>query len=249
MCYFKVTGPYQVFLTGNFVLPADADDQSDDDEDEMDEDLLQPDEIDEYLEDGDSEEDELDALADPRLVEVGEDDEEEAPKLVKVETKKGKNKRLAEASDEPEHQILDKILKPADSADGEQKLSKKQKKKLKNNAGEAVPVVAKADLMVTDEPKPSTKVTGKDSPANGKKVQFAKNLEQGPTPTKNETSKIGVKVVQGVTLDDKKIGTGKQVKKGSTVELRYIGKLKDGKVFDGLSQLVHSYERPELTQL
>ena len=35
-----------------------------------------------------------------------------------------------------------------------------------------------------------------------------------------------------MTIDDKKLGTGPAAKKGDRVGMRYIGKLKDGKVFD-----------------
>jgi FK506-binding nuclear protein len=132
--------------------------------------------------------------------------------------------------------ILRKILNPPAP---EEKLSKKQKKKLKNNAGEAVPTTA----GVEKDKKPAAKEdkakesASKDSPANGKKVQFAKNLEQGPTPTKaSNQAKAGTKNVEGVTIDDRKPGQGKQAKKGDRVELRYIGKLQDGKVFDGKSR-------------
>lgn len=96
------------------------------------------------------------------------------------------------------------------------KTSKKQQKKQKNNKGEAVEAE-------------------KESPKDAKKVQFAKNLEQGPTGPAAEKSSgaLGVKVVQGVTVDDRKIGSGRVVKKGNKVGVRYIGKLQDGKVFDG----------------
>ena len=126
--------------------------------------------------------------------------------------------------------IISKALKP--EMNGE-KLSKKQKK-LKNNAGTAV----------------SAKVEG-ESPS-GKKVQFAKNLEQGPTgsqataekkvngqtaeKTKDDKSKaggLGVSMVKGVKVDIKKLGSGPAAKKGSKVSMRYIGKTKDGKQFDG----------------
>ena len=71
-------------------------------------------------------------MADPRITEV-DDEEEEAPKLVTAKAdKKGKNKRPAE---EEAQSIDDMIAKEA--ATGE-KLSKKQAKKLKNNAGEAI---------------------------------------------------------------------------------------------------------------
>jgi FK506-binding nuclear protein len=77
-----------------------------------------------------------------------------------------------------------------------------------------------------------------------KKVQFAKNLEQGPTPSppKKENDKVtgtlGVKEVQGVQIDDKKLGKGRAAKKGDQVSMRYIGKLEDGKVFDGMQFFV-----------
>lgn len=152
----------------------------------------------------DDEEDELDDLENPRIMEVDdEDDEEEAPKLV---TKKGKNKRAAEEVDG-----LDELITKDDKA------SKKQAKKIKNNKGEAI--------------------ASDDSKAD-KKVQFAKNLEQGPTGSAAKAKQagkgaVGVKVVQGVTVDDRKIGEGRVVKNGDTVGVRYIGKLENGKVFDG----------------
>jgi FK506-binding nuclear protein len=76
-----------------------------------------------------------------------------------------------------------------------------------------------------------------------KKVQFAKNLEQGPTGStekaKNGVNEqkagkpgLGIKTVNGVKIDDKKLGSGPACKKGQKVSMRYIGKLTDGKVFD-----------------
>jgi len=169
------------------------------------------------LEDEDSDEmsDELDHIdGTPRVKEIDTDDEEEAPKL--VETKKGKKRSAEEAAEG-----LDEMM-----AKDEKKLSKKQQKKLKNNQGEPVAAEEKA----------------KESPAakGDKKVQFAKNLEQGPTgPAKDKPENkgdkkagLGVKVVQGVTIDDRKLGTGRTVKNGDRVGMRYIGKLQNGKVFD-----------------
>ncbi|KXJ95447.1 hypothetical protein Micbo1qcDRAFT_157389 [Microdochium bolleyi] len=192
--FFVVKGTHTIHLTGNYIIDT-ADDEEDSEEDEDDYDI-------EGLEGYDSEEesdvDELDDLADPRVTEV--DSEEEAPALV---TKKGKNKRAAEEAVE----ALDDLIAKAGAE--EDKASKKQQKKLKNNKGEAV--------------------AAKEEKAD-KKVQFAKNLEQGPTGP--AAAALGVKVVGGVTVDDRKAGSGRVVKKGNTVEVRYIGKLKDGKVFD-----------------
>ncbi|KKY26506.1 hypothetical protein UCDDS831_g01166 [Diplodia seriata] len=211
--YFQVTGAYDISLTGNYVVP----DHTHNDEDEEDSDDgeydLSPDEdeLDEEY-DSDVEEDELDGLENPRITELGSDDEE-PPKL--VEAKKGKNKRSA-----AEAESLDDLISK-ESATSE-KLSKKQQKKLKNNEGKAIAAEAK------------------ESPADKKKVQFAKNLEQGPTgsplPKKEEKkeskSALGVKVVNGVTIDDKKQGTGPAAKKGDRIGMRYIGKTQNGKVFD-----------------
>ncbi|KAI1341502.1 hypothetical protein F5Y15DRAFT_376293 [Xylariaceae sp. FL0016] len=202
--FFVVKGTHVIHLTGNYII--DTDDNSDDEDEDDDDYDLPLDGIDEYDTD-DSEIDELDDVADPRITEV-DSDEEEAPKLVEA---KGKNKRPAD--DEVEG--LDEMIAK------ETKLSKKQQKKLKNNKGEAI---TKEEAAVV-----------KEGPAKGdKKVQFAKNLEQGPTGSAaaEKGATLGVKVVQGVTIDDRKLGSGRQVKKGNSVEVRYIGKLTNGKVFD-----------------
>lgn len=198
----------------------------------------------------DDESDELDNLENPRIAEIGSEDEEEIPQLViteqtKIEeVKKGKKKRAAEDSeDEPASldDIMAKALKPEDtSAGAEQKLSKKQLKKLKKNDG-------KATAAASNEPNTKKDQEGKDKAE--KKVSFAKNLEQPPSSSSNtvngdsqsgqkaasksEASKPGVKVVQGVKIDDRKVGKGPAAKKGDKVGMRYIGKLADGKVFDG----------------
>jgi FK506-binding nuclear protein len=181
----------------------------------------------------------LDDIDDPRVVEIGSDDE--APQLVKVKSGKSKNKRAAEDDAE---EILEGILKKI----SEEKSEKPQAKKLKNNAGQAVPGAEingntkTAKEVKSDETKESKKskkakekeAKKEDTPqSNGKKVQFAEKLEQGPTPSKNApTPTKGPRNVNGVMVDDKKVGTGPAAKKGDKVGLRYIGKLKDGKVFD-----------------
>ncbi len=194
--FFVVSGTHTVYLTGNYIMDDDEDDyDEDDDEDDYD---LSPDELELALgeDDEDDESDDLDDVEDPRITEL--DSEEEAPQLVDT-TKKGKNKRSAE-----ETENLDELIAKDDT-----KLSKKQQKKLKNNQGEAVAADEKKDA---------------------KKVQFAKNLEQGPTGSTKAA--VGVKVVQGVTIDDRKIGTGRVAKNGDSVGVRYIGKLQNGKQFD-----------------
>ncbi|MCJ1465241.1 peptidylprolyl isomerase fpr4 [Pseudocyphellaria aurata] len=257
--FFKVSGTHAIYLTGNYVIPVDGGHnheaemyKGDDSEEEYD---LSPDE-DEL--DADEESDELDDLEDPRITEVVSEDDE-IPKLTRKEdsVKKGKNKRAAEESDEEPATldgIMSKSLKPVEQpkpavpvTNGEPKLSKRQLKKLKNNAGKAVDTAPEAKDVKTDA-KESSNAKG------DKKVQFAKNLEQGPSGAKQETkpeakandseksdskkdsekqkASLGPKKVQGVTIDDKKLGKGPAAKKGNKVGMRYIGKLQDGKVFD-----------------
>ena len=255
--YFKVSGTHTIYLTGNYLMPLDDGhnhrheiyDGEEEDEDDEDYDLSPDEDELDVGEEGDA----LDDLEDPRIMEVESEEETEAPKLVKNEkqTKKGKNKRAAEDLDEPAglDEIMAKSLKPAEPAtNGETKLSKKQLKKLKNNAGEAVAAAVENKDVKKVESKPAEVSSAKD-----KKVQFAKNLEQGPsgiaaetkaqvpaekkTDAKKDDEKakagLGVKTVQGVKIDDKKLGTGPAAKKGDKVGMRYIGKLQDGKVFDG----------------
>lgn len=185
---------------------------------------MSPDEDELELEMDGDESDDLDALENPRITELDSDDEE-APKLV---AKKGKNKRSADEIDEATS--LDDIMAKSLKSDEEPKLSKKQLKKLKKNNGESV-------SAKTEEAKKE------DSKGSDKKVQFAKNLEQGPTGSAEKAKTdakataakpaTGVQIVQGVKIDDKKTGSGPACKNGQKVGLRYIGKLENGgKVFD-----------------
>jgi FK506-binding nuclear protein len=197
----------------------------------------------------------LDDLEDPRVTELDKD--EEAPKLItakKDKTVSNKNKRPASDSEDDDAEpgaetTLDELItkeakaaKPA--VNGEQKLSKKQLKKLKKNNGDAAAApatdkVVEKKVVEVDVPPSSS------SNKSDKKVSFAKELEQGPTPTKDTTTtkptpqqksttpSLSVKTIQGVTLDDKKLGSGQSAKNGDRVSMRYIGKLKDtNKVFD-----------------
>jgi FK506-binding nuclear protein len=229
--FFVVSGTHTVHLTGNYVI----DDSEETDSEEDDEYDLPPDEMEDLVGDSDDEDyesDELDGIdiADRIQELVEEEEDEEAPAL--VPSKKGKNKRPAEDSADG---LDDMIAEESTTAADEPKLSKKQQKKLKNNKGQAVEVEETVEIKVKPAAKDS-KTNG--TPKSDKKVQFAKNLEQGPTGSAEKAkatdskASIGVKVVQGVTIDDRKIGTGRTVKSGDKVGMRYIGKLQNGKVFD-----------------
>ena len=240
----------------------------------------------EGLANGDSGSDELDDMDDPRITELGSDEEDEpqeAPTLVKSEIKseKGKNKRAAEDSPAatPEKvtttSILEKSLKPEkpgkeDLPNGEPKLSKRQlknqRKKLKDNAGKAVEVTRTTKTESEDRGEKKSESSETVTSSNGKsdkKVSFAETLVQGPSsavtpspdtaksqtkqkPVQGKSSQdtpkenvkpnkpsVGVKNVDGVIIDDRKLGKGPGAKKGDRVSMRYIGKLEaDKRVFD-----------------
>lgn len=238
-CFFKVIGNYDIFLTGNYVI-ASNDHGHDDESENEDEDYdLSPseDELNMYGEE--SESDDLDDLEDPRIQEVATDEEAEVKRPEKKTNKKAEKKSLKRAAEELERSDLNldeliaksKEVKEA-AATPEKKLSKKQLKKLKANDGKAIDTTAEA---------------------KAKKVMFAKELEQGPTPSpaadkkakeqkkpevkksevkKSEAAGKSSKVVEGVTIMDSKVGTGRAAKQGNKLSMRYIGKLENGKVFD-----------------
>ena len=142
-----------------------------------------------------------------------------------------KDESEEEGEEDERERLLKKVLKEDD---------KRQNKKLKTNAGQAAPGASqdkKPEVKETKKEK-NAKEVKKEEPnsANGKKVQFAEKLEQGPTPSKAPPS--GKRTVSGIQIEDKKTGEGPAAKKGDRVAMRYIGKLKDGKVFDGMLLIV-----------
>lgn len=167
-CFFKVIGNYDISLTGNYVVPSNGGHGDDESESESEDYDLSPseDELNMYGEE--SESDDLDDLEDPRIQEIATD-EEVVVKRTKAKFDKATKKSLKRAADELEREDLNldeliaksKEVKEA-AAVPEKKLSKKQLKKLKANDGKAIDATADA---------------------KAKKVQFAKELEQGPTPS------------------------------------------------------------------
>ncbi|PWW73365.1 hypothetical protein C7212DRAFT_355219 [Tuber magnatum] len=239
--YFKVDGNYDVYLTGNYVIsPGDAYD-SDGEDGDGDYDL--PPDENELYPDEETDSDELDDLDDPPRIQEVDTDEEGAAEASKTLTptngtskkdkkvekaekvdKKADKKSLKRPAEDEEPRTIDEMIEgakpaPENKGEAEKKLSKKQLKKLKANDGKAVEATA-------------------DSKAKeAKKVQFAKELEQGPTGSpitaekKEKKTPSAKRVIQGVTVMDSKVGTGTTAKKGSKLYMRYIGKLENGKVF------------------
>lgn len=99
-------------------------------------------------------------------------------------------------------------------AETPEKLTKAQKKKLKAESGAAVPSGsdAKVDAAKT----------------NGDAVKDKKDKKEKEKEKKPETRTLE----SGIQITDVTVGKGPQAKKGNTVNMRYIGKLANGKVFD-----------------
>lgn len=138
--------------------------------------------------------------------------------------KKKKNSRFEEVKDE-EPKKPQKRPRESDAADVPTK-SEKKSKKLK--AGDGKPVAAETDEKKESGEKEEAKEEGakKEKKKDKKEKKKAANA-QGDKPTLDKQTTAG-----GVIIEDFKIGTGPMAKKGNTVQMRYIGKLTDGKEFD-----------------
>lgn len=152
-----------------------------------------------------------------------------------------------ELIDEQQDYDLDEL---EDESDVENKIEELVEEDEKKNG--------KKRALEDEEPKP--KETKKSKQKAKKEVQFAENLEQGPTgseakkeakketPKKEAAKKKDTKkdtkapeapvkfptktLLGGVVTEDRKAGKGQTAKSGNKVGIRYIGKLKNGKVFD-----------------
>lgn len=107
----------------------------------------------------------------------------------------------------------------ATEADKPSKAQEKKAKKQKAINGDAVPAAEPAAAAA--DAKAEKKQKKKE-----KKEAAAKEAEKGDKGGELKT------LPSGLQIKDIKIGTGPQAKPGSTVSMRYIGKLQNGKVFD-----------------
>ncbi|KAM9926517.1 hypothetical protein OXX59_003155 [Metschnikowia pulcherrima] len=200
--HFVVTGSYPVHLIGNYISHPANDSDSEEDED-YDSDELD----DDYYQDAGAEDADGDNLT---------PDEDELMRIEDLEDESDVERKIEE-------------LVEQDASRGKKRAAEEEPKKAKK---------AKEDK---------------------KKVQFTKELEQGPTPSKKDkkaekaekakaeksekseksekTEKAEKKfkvstLLGGVVTEDRKTGSGALAKSGNKVGIRYIGKLKNGKVFD-----------------
>ncbi|KAI5961254.1 FPR3 [Candida pseudojiufengensis] len=234
--YFVVTGSYPIHLTGNYVIhPGDETDEEDEDYDEIneydDEYDLTPDEDEiihginfneEYDDEEDSEDDfDREESAEPGKIEEIKDDEEE-------ETKP--KKRSIEESKEPKESKKSKKSKNNDSSfSNDEKKSVQFSKNLEQGpTGSTLINDKKKDKDTTPKSTPTKQIPTKES-----KESKSSSKDSTPTKDKKNDKKFPTHtLLGGVITEDRKIGEGPTAKSNNKVGIRYIGKLKNGKVFD-----------------
>ncbi|GMM30287.1 peptidylprolyl isomerase [Martiniozyma asiatica (nom. inval.)] len=200
--FFVVTGSYKLHLSGNYV-----DHPNDESDDEI------------YSSSED--EDEYDLTPDED--EIISDMEYDLEELDNIEDVEGKIEELVEEDKKrkAEPEVQDKNSKKAkkeksvkfnrELEQGPTGPAKEEKKETKKEAKKA-------------EPK-------KEEKKEAKKAEPKKEVKKAE-PKKVEPKKIVKTLAGGVVIEDKSVGSGPVAKKGQKVGVRYIGKLKNGKVFD-----------------
>lgn len=132
--------------------------------------------------------------------------------------------RFEEVQDEAVQDEAEEPPKPAkrprevDEKEGKPtKAEKKKNKKLKKDNGEAVPVGDEETKSKTADEKAEKKAEKKHEKKGGKAEKEGKHFKE---------------LKGGLKVKDDSTGTGPQAKKGDKLQMRYIGKLLDGKIFD-----------------
>ncbi|KAG8735572.1 peptidylprolyl isomerase fpr4 [Ceratobasidium sp. 414] len=199
---FVVTGKNPVHLYGNYITQGPDSD-----------------------EDSDEEGDEFDVEDMPSDVEevgLGEM-EEDSGRFEEIDAAPPKSvKRAREDEETGDVSVASGADIPAMS-----KKEKKRAKKLKNEAGKAAPAPTTTTTTVAATTTTVTPANGKESkPAEKKDKKDGK--KDGEKKKKHEPKTLA----GGVIIEDKKIGTGPAAKAGKNIGMRYIGRLKNGKVFD-----------------
>ncbi|KAF8897051.1 hypothetical protein CPB84DRAFT_1781426 [Gymnopilus junonius] len=201
----SATGKNKVYLTGNYIKQMDDAEPSDSE--------------------GYSTSDDEDAYD---LREVSSDVEMHPDDLDGIESN---GSRFEEIEEEP----AKPSKRPRESdVTREQKTgsASKKNKKLKAEGGKAVSAPSDTDATLKAEKqekkKKDNKVEGTEKGQKDQEDQEKKEKKVG----KGDKSTAKKTIAGGVVIEDVKVGTGSQAKKGNTVRMRYIGKLTNGKVFD-----------------
>jgi len=131
--------------------------------------------------------------------------------------------RFEEVKEEPKKS--QKRPRESDAAEATTKSDKKSKK-LKAEDGKAIAAETDKKKEGGEKEEPKEEGGKKEKKKEKKEKKKAANTEGEKSTLAKQTT------AGGVIIEDAKIGTGPMAKKGNTVQMRYIGKLTDGKEFD-----------------
>lgn len=111
------------------------------------------------------------------------------------------------------------------------KPSKKAKKSKAEN-GAAIPVSADADAQKKGEKKDKKDKKAKKGAESKEGDSKKEEGKEGDVKQKQDDKGALRELASGLKIQDAKVGDGPQAKSGMRVNMRYVGKLPDGKVFD-----------------
>ncbi|QRV79330.1 FKBP-type peptidyl-prolyl cis-trans isomerase [Ceratobasidium sp. AG-Ba] len=220
---FIVTGKNPIHLYGNFITQGDGGDEDSDEDDDDDEFGL---ELPSDLEEEDDEDEEDHSARFEEIIEA-------SPAPTKAVKRAREDEDMADLS----------VASGPDTSTMSKK-EKKRAKKLKNEAGKAAPAPTTTTTTVVAN---TTTVTQPETKKDGEKKDGQKAAEKKDgqkTGEKKEGKKDGEKkkkscyqseprtLAGGLIIEDTKVGTGPVAKAGKKIGMRYIGRLKNGKIFD-----------------
>ncbi|ODQ65834.1 hypothetical protein NADFUDRAFT_82790 [Nadsonia fulvescens var. elongata DSM 6958] len=154
------------------------------------------------------------------------DEEEEFDSELEEDSEDELDSDIEEEIVQPKKEVKKVIAKKEEPKKAPAAVKKEETKKAPAAVKEVKETKKRAAEIV--EPKVDAKKTKKED--DKKSVTFNKELEQGPT--KKAAKPVVRKIEGGVSVEDRTVGQGPVAKKGSKVGVRYVGKLKNGKIFD-----------------
>ncbi|XP_044724812.1 FKBP-type peptidyl-prolyl cis-trans isomerase domain-containing protein [Hirsutella rhossiliensis] len=135
-----------------------------------------------------------------------------------------------DASDDESDDLDGLRVTEVESEEEAPKLVETKKGKNKRAAEDAVENLD--DLIAKSDDSKLSKKQQKKLKNNKGEAVSAEDSKKDKKAKQDPKASGGVKIIQGVTVDDRTIGSGRKVKNGDTVGVRYIGKLANGQQFD-----------------
>lgn len=215
---FRVTGNNDVYLTGHYIYPEEYEDSDDSENDALEQlygsDLSDDDDDDEF--EGEESEDDL---LEGKDIDDDSDEEDEDDLIIQQELQKAASKKNENKSGNKKAPVVSKqVDQPKES-------------KIEKNENPSKPT------KIDSKPEPNTKrADNNNKRKNEIETSSNKKNKAVPTPINKEPvtePKSSTKVLpSGLKIEDRVVGTGQEAKRNNRVLVRYVGRLKNGKIFD-----------------